>query len=339
MKKGSYLNYWINITFVLMKETAAHIQEFAQHTLRKEIEALQKMQNYINDDFVSAVSLIHEIKGRVVVSGIGKSAIIAQKIVATFNSTGTPALFMHAADAIHGDLGMILPEDVIIIISKSGESPEIKALIPFVRNFGNKIIAICGQAQSYLATQAHYFINTTVDSEACPNNLAPTTSTTAQMVMGDAMAVSLLQLKGFSDKDFAKFHPGGALGKRLYLRVEDLSSRNAQPFVLPKASLKEIILSISSSFLGATAVIDGGKLLGVITDGDLRRMLENEDNPKQVLAQDIYTPNPKTISKDALAVEALDLMRANNITQLIVIDEEQYAGMIHLHDLVKEGLL
>jgi len=274
-----------------------------------------------------------------VITGIGKSAIIAQKIVATMNSTGTPALFMHAADAIHGDLGMIQPDDVVILISKSGESPEIKALLPFIKNFGNKVIAICGNVTSYLATHADIFINTTIDAEACPNNLAPTTSTTAQMVMGDALAVSLLQLKGFSDRDFAKFHPGGNLGKRLYLKVKDLSSKNAQPQVNANASLREIIIEISGKYLGATAVIENDQLLGIITDGDLRRMLETQENPTSLLAKDICSKNPKSIEASELAVQALELMRQKDITQLIVTENGVYAGMIHLHDLVREGLI
>lgn len=315
------------------------ISGYAIHTIQSEIAALQRMSDFINGDFVQAVTLMHAAKGRVVITGIGKSAIIAQKIVATMNSTGTPALFMHAADAIHGDLGMIQSDDVVIIISKSGESPEIKALLPFVKNFGNKVVAICGNESSYLALHADYFINTTVDAEACPNNLAPTTSTTAQMVMGDALAVSLLQLKGFTDRDFARFHPGGALGKRLYLTVHDLSSRNAQPRVDAEASLREIIVEISGKFLGATAVMEGGELIGVITDGDLRRMLENSTEISLLKARDICTRDPKSIEDSELAVQALELMRQHDITQLIVTHNGDYAGMVHLHDLVREGLI
>jgi arabinose-5-phosphate isomerase len=322
-----------------MLPTSDKIRQYATDTIQSEISALQKMDSFVDEDFVQSVILMHEAKGRMVITGIGKSAIIAQKIVATMNSTGTPALFMHAADAIHGDLGMIQPDDVVIVISKSGESPEIKALLPFVKNFGNKVIAICGNKDGYLAIHADYFINTTVDAEACPNNLAPTTSTTAQMVMGDALAVSLLQLKGFTDRDFAKFHPGGALGKRLYLTVYDLSSRNARPQVDASASLREIIVEISGKFLGATAVLEDGKLIGVITDGDLRRMLENNTNPVNVLAKDICTPNPKSIEDSELAVQALELMRNHDITQLIVTHLGQYSGMVHLHDLVREGLI
>lgn len=326
-------------TFVRMLPNSDNIRQYAKATIQNEIDAMQKMHDFIDDAFVQAVNIMHEAKGRVVITGIGKSAIIAQKIVATMNSTGTPALFMHAADAIHGDLGMIQPDDVVILISKSGESPEIKALLPFIKNFGNKVIAICGNKDSYLALHADHFINTTIDTEACPNNLAPTTSTTAQMLMGDALAVSLLQLKGFTDRDFAKFHPGGNLGKRLYLKVKDLSSKNARPQVNASASLREIIIEISGKYLGATAVIEEGQLIGIITDGDLRRMLETNDNPNSLTARDICSKKPKSIGADELAVQALELMREKDITQLIVTENGNYAGMIHLHDLVREGLI
>ena len=315
------------------------ISQYAVDTIQNEIAALQNMSGFINEDFIQSVILMHEARGRVVITGIGKSAIIAQKIVATMNSTGTPALFMHAADAIHGDLGMIQPDDVVIIISKSGESPEIKALLPFVKNFGNKVIAICGNKDAYLATHADYFVNTTLETEACPNNLAPTTSTTAQLVMGDALAVSLLRLKGFTDRDFAKFHPGGALGKRLYLKVSDLSSKNARPKVTGSATLREIIIEISGSFLGATAVLDGEQLIGIVTDGDLRRMLEKNESPAQLQAKDICSADPKTIEESELAVQALEMMRTHDITQLIVTSNGRYAGMVHLHDLIREGLI
>ncbi len=277
------------------------------------------------------------VDGNQFAAGLFRIGIVI--VIATMNSTGTPALFMHAADAIHGDLGMIQPDDVVIIISKSGESPEIKALLPFVKNFGNKVIAICGNKDAYLSTHADHFINTTVDAEACPNNLAPTTSTTAQLVMGDALAVSLLQLKGFTDRDFAKFHPGGALGKRLYLTVRDLSSRNAMPRVEASASLREIIIEISGKFLGATAVMENDTLIGVITDGDLRRMLENNADPTGLKAKEICTLNPKSIEESELAVQALELMRQHDITQLIVTRSGKYAGMVHIHDLVREGLI
>lgn len=315
------------------------IKASALATIRTEVAALQNMASFIDQNFEDAVRLMHEAKGRMVLTGIGKSAIIAQKIAATMNSTGTPALFMHAADAIHGDLGMIQPDDVVLVLSKSGESPEIKALVPFVKGFGNKIIAICGQTESYLAAHADYLINTTVDTEACPNNLAPTTSTTAQLVMGDALAICLLQLKGFTGRDFAKFHPGGSLGKRLYLTVGDLSQKNARPQVDASASLKEVIIEISSKYLGATAVTEQGKLLGIITDGDLRRMLESGADTKGITARDICSPDPKSIASGELAVQALELMRAHDITQLLVTLDGTYSGMIHLHDLVREGLI
>lgn len=316
------------------------VRNQALETIELEAESVNGLRQYINDDFIKAVSLMHEAKGRVVISGIGKSAVIAQKIVATMNSTGTPALFMHAADAIHGDLGMIQPEDVVMIISKSGESPEIKVLIPLVKNFGNPVIALCGKDNSYLATNADCFVNSTVEKEACPNNLAPTTSTTAQMVMGDAMAVCLLSLKGFTSKDFARYHPGGALGKRLYLRVGDMSKMNEKPEVKENASLREIIYEISSKRLGATAVLDdAGIVKGIITDGDIRRMLEKYDSPNKLSAADIMSPNPKSIDDQELAVTALEQMRHFDITQLVVTSEGKYAGMLHLHDLVREGLI
>lgn len=316
------------------------IRQQALDTIELQATSVAGLKNYINTVFTDVVKLVHESKGRVVVTGIGKSAVIAQKMVATFNSTGTPALFMHAADAIHGDLGMIQPDDVVFIISKSGSSPEIKVLIPFIKNFGNPVIAICGNDQSYLATNADHFINTTVDKEACPNNLAPTTSTTAQMVMGDALAVCLLSLKGFSAEDFARFHPGGALGKRLYLRVSDLCNQNEKPAIGPHANIKEIIYEISSKRLGATAVTDKeGQLLGIVTDGDIRRMLEKYDDTSKLTAMDILTKSPKTIDVQDMAVEALELIRKHNISQVVVTDNGKYAGFVHLHDLVREGLI
>lgn len=312
----------------------------ARETIKLEADSVIKLMDYVDDLFVKAVCTIHESKGRVVVSGIGKSAVIAQKVVATFNSTGTPALFMHAADAIHGDLGMIQPRDVVIIISKSGNSPEIKVLVPFIKNFGNPVIALCGNEDSYLAVNADIFVNTTVEKEACPNNLAPTTSTTAQLVMGDALAVCLLSMKGFTEKDFARYHPGGALGKRLYLRVSDMSDMNEQPRVKPDSSLREVIYEISGKRLGATAVLnDNNELLGIITDGDLRRMLEKNESPASLKAMDIFTVNPKSIDAGELATEALALMRHFDITQLIVTKDGRYAGMLHVHDLVREGII
>lgn len=324
---------------MLNKMDVKQIRSQALSVIENEHLAIAKLSDYVNDDFISAIHVIHQSKGRVVVSGIGKSALIAQKIVATMNSTGTPAIFMHAADAIHGDLGIVQPDDVVIIISKSGESPEIKALMPLIKGFGNKTIAICGNENSYLAKHADCFINSTVSAEACPNNLAPTTSTTAQMVMGDALAVSLLYLKGFTAKDFARFHPGGALGKRLYMTVGDLSAHNEKPAVAADAKLKDIILEISGKRLGATAVLDKEKLFGIITDGDLRRMLEKQIKVSEIYAGDICTPNPKRIEAGELAVKALEIMRENNISQLIVTDEGQYDGIIHLHDLIREGII
>jgi len=316
------------------------IQEIALRTVKLESDAISQLSNYINADFEKAIQSIRQSRGRLVISGIGKSAIIAQKLVATFNSTGTPAIFMHAADAIHGDLGIVQQEDVVMIISKSGESPEIKVLIPLLKNFGNVLIGMVGNTESYLAIQSDIVLNTTVSQEACPNNLAPTSSTTAQLVMGDALAVVLMELKGFGTDDFAKFHPGGTLGKKLYLRVSDLFVRNEKPKVDPDASLKKVIVEISAKRLGIAAVVDKeNNLLGVITDGDLRRMLENNDSLAGVTAKDIMTKNPKSIGLDQLAVDALDLLRRHDITQLVVLSEKKYLGIIHLHDLVREGLI
>ena len=312
----------------------------AHEVIRAEAESVAAMTNYLDSNLVKAIRILYATKGRVVVSGIGKSSIIAQKIVATFNSTGTPAIYMHAADAIHGDLGMVQTEDTVIIISKSGNSPEIKVLIPLIRNFGNTIIAICGNRDSYMATHADILLDTTVSREACPHNLAPTTSTTAQMVMGDVLAVCLIQMKGFTEQDFARFHPGGALGKRLYLRVEDLCKMNEKPQVLPVSNLRQVILEISGKRLGATAVVEeNGSVRGMITDGDLRRMLEKYENPVHLTAIDICTQHPKVIDKHEMATEALVLLRQFDITQLIVTDGGKYYGMLHLHDLVREGII
>lgn len=316
------------------------IVALAQQTIQLEAEAVQGLGQYLDASFVAAVECIHACKGRVIICGIGKSAIVAQKIVATMNSTGTPALFLHAADAIHGDLGMMQTEDVAILISKSGESAEVKVLIPLIKNFGNQLIALCGNEQSSLAKQADIFINTTVRQEACPNNLAPTSSTTAQMVMGDALAVCLLELKGFSPADFAKFHPGGALGKQLYTRVADLSNLNAKPQVFAQTGMKETIVAISANRLGAVAVVnEANELLGIITDGDIRRMLEKQSDLSHVRAKDIMNPTPKTIEAQALAVDALHVMRQFNIGQVIVLEDNRYAGMLHIQDLVREGII
>ncbi|OLY94621.1 arabinose-5-phosphate isomerase [Cnuella takakiae] len=304
-----------------------------------EAAAIANLSQLVDDSFAQAMEVLAACKGRIVISGIGKSAIIAQKIVATLNSTGSPAIFLHAADAIHGDLGMVQAEDVVIIISKSGESPEIKVLVPLIRNFGNPIMALVGNTNSYLARNAAYVFNTTVDQEACPNNLAPTTSTTAQMVMGDAIAVCLMRQKGFRMEDFAKLHPGGALGKKLYLRVSDLLHDNEKPQVPETATLKEVIVEMTQKRMGVTAVVnDANHLAGVITDGDLRRMLER-NGMEQITASDIMTRHPKVIGPNQLAVNALDLMRQYAITNLAVVEDGQYVGMIHLHDLVKEGLI
>lgn len=316
------------------------VLDTARRTIAIEAAAVQGLSDLLDAQFVRALETILAAKGRLVVSGIGKSAIIAQKLVATLNSTGTPAVFLHAADAIHGDIGMVLSNDVVLIISNSGESAEIKLLVPLIRNFGNPLIAITGNMQSFLAHNADILLNTTVQQEACPNNLAPTSSTTAQLVMGDALAIALMEQRGFSDQDFARVHPGGMLGKRLNLRVRDLSVQNEKPAVHVDALLKDVILEISRKRLGSTAVLDDqNKLLGVITDGDLRRMLEKGVSLHEVTAKEIMSPSPKTIAPEALAVEALEQMRRFNITQLLVVEQNQYQGIVHLHDLIREGMI
>lgn len=315
------------------------IKTVAINTIDIEAKAITSLTKSINENFVNAVETIATSKGRLIVTGIGKSAIVGQKIVATLNSTGTPAIFMHAADAIHGDLGMIQDDDVVLCLSKSGETAEIKVLIPLIKNLGNSIIAIVSNKNSYLAQQANFVLHTPVEQEADPNNLAPTTSTTVQIVMGDALATSLLAVKGFTPNDFAKFHPGGTLGKQMYLRVSDLYPKNEQPKVDINTLLRPIILEISSKRLGMTAVLDDDKLVGIITDGDLRRMLTEEKEVNHLIASDIMTANPKTIDSNALAVNALELMREKSITQLIVVDNSTYVGVIHLHDLIREGLV
>lgn len=318
----------------------ANIAATALRTIQLEAQSITGLAPFINEAFEKAIATIHASKGRLVISGIGKSAIVAQKIVATLNSTGTPSLFMHAADAIHGDLGMVQEEDVVLIISKSGESPEIKVLVPLIRNFGNTLIGMVGNKESFLAREADIVLDTTVEQEACPNNLAPTSSTTAQMVMGDVVAVCLMELNGFNGRDFAKYHPGGNLGKRLYLRVGDLSKANEVPKVALNASLKEVIVEITQKRLGLTAVLNQeGLLQGIITDGDLRRMLEKSSSIEQIRAADILTPNPKTIDPETLAVEALELMRKHNISALLVVENQRYLGVLHLHDLVREGIV
>jgi len=316
----------------------AAIRESALKTIHQEAEAITGLLSYINDPFTQSVEVILRCRGRVIVTGIGKSAIIGQKIVATFNSTGTPAVFMHAADAIHGDLGIIQKEDVVLCLSKSGETPEIRILVPLIKKNGNPLIALVGNPNSYLATQATHWINTFVSQEACPNNLAPTSSTTAQLVMGDALAICLLESRGFTADDFANFHPGGVLGKTLYLTVADLYVNNPAPKVIFSDNIKQVILEISSKRLGATAVLKQDKLIGIITDGDLRRMLEKHIELETVTAEDVMSEHPKVIEPETLVIEALNLMRHNNITQLIVVKNDVYLGIIHLHDILKEGI-
>lgn len=315
------------------------IKEVALSTLKTEADSILYLRELLDMDFVKSVELIYHSKGRVIITGIGKSAIIAQKIVATLNSTGTPSSFMHAADAIHGDLGTISNEDVIICISKSGNTPEIKVLVPLLKQGGNKLIALVGNTDSFLAQQADYVLNCYVEKEACPNNLAPTSSTTAQLALGDALAVCLLDCRDFSSSDFAKFHPGGALGKKLYLKVLDISSQNAKPQIESTASIKSVIVEISSNRLGACAVIENGELVGIITDGDLRRMLEKTDSFQQLKAADIMNTNPKKIDENEMAITALQLLQNNNISQLLVTSGKKYSGIIHLHDLLKEGII
>ncbi|MEJ7587824.1 MAG: KpsF/GutQ family sugar-phosphate isomerase [Ferruginibacter sp.] len=316
------------------------IIQTARRTIQIEADAISRLKDFIDAEFEMALKAISASRGRLVVSGIGKSAIIAQKIVATFNSTGTPALFMHAADAIHGDLGMVHPDDIIIVISKSGDSPEIKVLVPLIKNFGNILIGMVGNTSSFLASHCNIVINTTVDQEACPNNLAPTTSTTAQMVMGDALAICLMEIKGFAKADFAKLHPGGALGKRLFLRVAELALRNEKPAVTAGAGIREVIVEMTKKRLGATAVVNENNIIeGIITDGDLRRMLEKGTGFELLTAKDIMSKKPVIIDDDMLAVDALDIMKAKDISQLVVVNSMAYKGIIHIHDIIKEGII
>lgn len=315
------------------------IIELAKKTLLTEAQGIIRLSNLLNEDFSEIVHQILYLNARVIVTGIGKSAIIAQKIVATFNSTGTPAIFMHAADAIHGDLGMIQQKDLVICISKSGNTPEIKILIPLLKMAGNKLVAMVGDVESFLAKQADWILDTSVETEACPHNLAPTSSTTAQMAMGDALAVCLLECREFTSKDFAKYHPGGSLGKRLYLKVGDLSAQNEKPEVTSKASVKEVIIEITKNRLGAVAVVDNGQLAGIITDGDIRRMLEKNSTIAGLTAEDIMTRSPKHIDKNELAVNALEVLRVNNITQILVGSDTKFEGFVHLHDLLNEGII
>lgn len=311
----------------------------AKKTIETESKAISNLANLVNEEFAAAVEYIFNSKGRVIITGIGKSAIIATKIVATLNSTGTPSIFMHAADAIHGDLGTIQENDTVICISKSGNTPEIKVLVPLIKTRGNKIIAITSNSDSFLKLQADYVLNAYIEKEACPFNLAPTTSTTAQLVIGDALAMCLLDMQEFSSKDFAKFHPGGSLGKKLYLRVSDLTSLNEKPQVHPDTDVKNVIMEITHKLLGVTAVVEENKIVGIITDGDLRRMLTKTDNFKGLTARDIMTENPKKISNNAMAVEAIDIMDKYGITQLLCEDNDRYCGIVHIHNLTKEGII
>ena len=311
----------------------------AKKTILSESESIAKLIQFLDDNFVNAVEIIYESKGRLVVTGIGKSAIIAQKIVATLNSTGTPSLFLHASEAIHGDLGMLQPSDVVICISKSGNSPEIKVLVPLLKRFGNKLIAITGNTTSFLGKEADFVLNTYVDSEACPINLAPTNSTTAQLVMGDAIAVCLMEMKNFTAEDFAKYHPGGALGKKLLLRVSDMLDTTHKPIVAADSTIKNVIIEISEKRLGVTAVIENEKVIGIITDGDIRRMLNKTENISGLTAQEIMTKNPKTIKSTDMVSDALNILEDFSITQLVVVDNGEYKGVIHLHDILKEGII
>ncbi len=317
-----------------------NILDTARLTFSLEIETLLSIQQELGVEFVDVVKCLSQIKGRIVITGLGKSAIIAQKIVATFNSTGTPALFMHAADAVHGDLGMLRTDDVLMCLSKSGETAELKVLIPLVKHFGNKIIGMTSNAKSYLAAHSDLVLHIPIKREADPNNLAPTTSTTAQIVMGDALAICLLAEKGFSPSDFSKFHPGGSLGKQLYLKVSDIYPRNKMPFVDVNDNLKKIIISMTSGRLGITVVVNKHQVpIGVITDGDLRRMLEQSQRIDDIKAEEIMTPNPCVIPKETLAVSALSLMREKSISQIVIVDDQKYEGIVHLHDLIKEGII
>lgn len=311
----------------------------AKQTIETESKAILNLVSLVNHEFAEAVRYIYQSNGRVIITGIGKSANIATKIVATLNSTGTPSIFMHAADAIHGDLGTIQENDSVICISKSGNTPEIKVLVPLIKAIGNKLIAITANKDSFLGQEADYVLNAYVEKEACPNNLAPTSSTTAQLVMGDALAMSLLDLRGFSSSDFAKFHPGGSLGKQLYLRVSNLTQQNKKPQVTPNTNIKDVIMEISKNMLGVTAVIDGSAIVGIITDGDLRRMMSTNDSFKGLTAKDIMSKNPKTIDNNAMAVAAMELMETNGITQILAQENGVYSGVVHIHDLTKEGII
>lgn len=320
-------------------KNSTEILKTAKQVIEIEVKAIKGLTAYLDDDFFKLIELIFKSKGRIIITGIGKSANISKKIVSTLNSTGTSSLFMHTADAIHGDLGILRAEDLVLCISNSGDTPELKILIPLIKGLGNRLIAMTGNKESYLAKHSDFLINTKVEREACPHNLAPTSSTTAQLVMGDVLAICLLEMSGFSSNDFAKLHPGGMLGKKLYLRVKDLYKRNEVPAVSEESSMNEVICEISSKRLGATAVIRDKSLVGMITDGDLRRMLHKPENIELLKAKDIMNSSPKTIEYNQLLIDALSLMRSNNITQLAVLKDEVYVGIIHLHDIIKEGIL
>ncbi len=343
-----YINLWhikIQLSFTLTNFklsdliTTKNILATAKKTIESESQSIAKLLDFIDDTFAEAVQCIYNSKGRLVVTGIGKSAIIAQKMVASFNSTGTPSLFLHASEAIHGDLGMLQKEDVVICISKSGNSPEIKALVPLLTRFGNTLIGMTGNMTSFLAKGSHYVLNTTVEAEACPLNLAPTNSTTAQLVMGDAIVVCLMQMRDFKAEDFAVYHPGGALGKKLLLRVKDMLEHTLKPAVTPDTSVKKAIFEISEKRLGVTAVVENDKVVGIITDGDIRRMLNDRDTFADLTAKDIMTKSPKTIQSNAMVVDAFNIMEDFSITQLIVVDNGEYKGVLHLHDILKEGIV
>lgn len=319
--------------------TTETILATAKRTLLSESKSIENLVNHLDEDFAKSVIEIFNTKGRLVVTGIGKSALIAQKIVATLNSTGTPSMFLHAAEAVHGDLGMVQPEDIIICISKSGNSPEIKVLAPLLKRFGNTLIGMTADKNSYLGKESHYILHAYVESEACPNNLAPTNSTTAQLVLGDALAVCLMEMRNFKSEDFAVYHPGGALGKKLLLRVKDMLDTTHKPMVAPNASIKKVIMEISEKRLGVTSVIENNIVVGIVTDGDIRRMLNNRDTFADLTAQDIMTKNPKNINSSILVSEALDILENNSITQLVVIDDNEYKGILHLHDILKEGIV
>ena len=321
---------------MITKEDILHI---ARKTIHSESKSIAKLVDFLTDDFAKAVEIIYNSSGRLVLTGIGKSAIIAQKIVASMNSTGTPALFLHASEAIHGDLGMVQPGDVVICISKSGNSPEIKVIVPILKRFGNPLIAITGNITSFLAKESDFVLDTTVDAEACPNNLAPTNSTTAQLVMGDALTVCLMELRGFKSEDFAKYHPGGALGKKLLLRVGDMLDQTRKPIVSKDSSIKKVIFEISEKRMGVTAVVEKEQVVGIITDGDIRRMLNQNDTFAHLTASDIMTKNPKTIQMSTMVADALNILEDFSITQLVVLDDESYKGVLHLHDILKEGIV